>query len=1077
MKPFFCRLFFTLCLGLTGGVYAQKLEAVVQRGHFESVKALAFTPDSKYVLTASRDKSVKLWELATGREIRTYFGHGHTVNDLVVNREGTQFITSSADNTAKIWDIRTGNVIRTLALHREYLTTVDIGPEGKLALTGGYDSEAYLWDLQKEEVLQSFKANPDKGLGYGIHMQFSPNGKYIAIGNDNHTVQVYDAATAELIKELKPAEGWCGGCATFLDFSTSGKYLLKGSNNGALELYETENWSLVTTYQDNWDDFAALDVSQDERLVLAASEDSIKIWDMQSGNLIRGFTTDHKYPITDAVISPDGNWLATASDDNTVKVWKTANGQLVQTLRGILNTNDGTGLDFDPNSRWEHHIKKYTDFKHDIRLSPDGQYIVKGKIGSLARMWELSTGRIKQEFRGHEKAVLCFEFLHDGTHLITGSVDNTAILWEVETGKAIKTFKGHRELIFSMSISEDEQLLATGSWDGTAKIWDITTGELLTSISFENSSPYFLQFLENDIYLLVGGLDKSLKIFEIDTKKEIRELVGHNDNVQDAVLFPGSRILASAGWDGKVKIWDLSSGLQTMKLDLEQGAVHGLAINKDGRQLAIGTNDRMVTLWNVQNRHVIQTFAGHQSPVTSVRFSTDQKQIISCSQDGVIKVWDLATGNELFSHIIIGEKDWMVKDVRGYFNATEGARSVISFVKGMESYEVDQFFEEFYNPALLKNIYRDRSIPDKRINLLDKLERSPPPKVEILVPHEGETIHEEKTDLMVKVANQGGGIAGLKIMQNGKTLVHEKDIKSGGKGYVNNFPVHLVPGRNIFSVIAYSKGNIESRPVDLTVEHPKGAGGATLYLLAVGINQYKNPSLNLNYARSDAEGFTQLIAERSKKLYAEVEIHRIFDQEATKENILQKLDWLSARIRPDDVLFFYYAGHGSMVEDKFYFIPADNVRLYSEDKLKKEAISAEELQEHLKRIAALKQLMVIDACQSGGSVEVLASRGAVEEKALAQLSRSAGVHVLSAAGSEQFASEFSELGHGLFTYVLLQALAGEADGAPSDGKVTIYELKSYLDDQVPEYSLKFRGKPQYPYTFSRGHDFPLIIFK
>ena len=84
---------------------------------------------------------------------------------------------------------------------------------------------------------------------------------------------------------------------------------------------------------------------------------------------------------------------------------------------------------------------------------------------------------------------------------------------------------------------------------------------------------------------------------------------------------------------------------------------------------------------------------------------------------------------------------------------------------------------------------------------------------------------------------------------------------------------------------------------------------------------------------------------------------------------------------------------------------------------------------------------------------------------------------MASAGSEQFASEFAALGHGIFTYALIEALSGKADGAPADGKVTIYELKSYLDDQVPELSIKHKGKPQYPFTFSRGHDFPIVIVK
>ncbi|MCK4853167.1 MAG: caspase family protein, partial [Bacteroidales bacterium] len=183
---------------------------------------------------------------------------------------------------------------------------------------------------------------------------------------------------------------------------------------------------------------------------------------------------------------------------------------------------------------------------------------------------------------------------------------------------------------------------------------------------------------------------------------------------------------------------------------------------------------------------------------------------------------------------------------------------------------------------------------------------------------------------------------------------------------------------------------------------------------------------------------------------------------------------LSQKVRPEDVFMFYYAGHGSMVDNNFYFIPTGGVSLYQLAKLTGESIQAVEIQEKFRNIPALKQVVILDACQSGGSTGVLAQRGAMEEKVLAQLSRSSGIHVLAAAGSEQYATEVSSLGHGLFTYAILQALDGEADGAPRDGNVTVFELKAFLNDQVPELSKKYKGSSQWPYTFSIGHDFPLI---
>ena len=234
--------------------------------------------------------------------------------------------------------------------------------------------------------------------------------------------------------------------------------------------------------------------------------------------------------------------------------------------------------------------------------------------------------------------------------------------------------------------------------------------------------------------------------------------------------------------------------------------------------------------------------------------------------------------------------------------------------------------------------------------------------------------------------------------------------------------------------------------------------------------------MTLNYARPDAESFGKVMNEGGS-LFKNVELISLFDVEASRANILEKLDEISGRIQQDDVFIFYYAGHGSMVDDQFFFIPSESLRLYDLSSLRKEAIEASVLQDKFKNIKALKQLIIMDACQSGASIELLATRGAAEEKAIAQLSRSAGIHVMASAGSEQFATEFSELGHGLFTYLLIKALQGDADGAPKDGKVTIYELKSYLDDQVPEMTRQLKGKPQYPYTFSRGQDFPIVLEK
>jgi len=333
-------------------------------------------------------------------------------------------------------------------------------------------------------------------------------------------------------------------------------------------------------------------------------------------------------------------------------------------------------------------------------------------------------------------------------------------------------------------------------------------------------------------------------------------------------------------------------------------------------------------------------------------------------------------------------------------------------------------------------------------------------------------------DLNFQVIDNGGGIDEIKVLQNGKRIVYDYSSSNTikrGKRQNENLQLLLVPGENTIEISAFSKGRIESNVIQQNVYFSSKENLSDCYILTVGIDVYKNEDLNLNYAKADAKAFSDEIKKRSKTLFNNMKFYNIYDRDGTKQTILNAINDIAANAKPEDVFIFYYAGHGSMIDNGFYFIPTDCVRLYDDEALKSDAISAEFMQENFSKIKALKQLMILDACQSGGATEVLAKRGAGREKAIAQLSRSTGIHVLASAGGEQYAIEFKSLGHGLFTYVLLDALEGSADGAPLDGKVTIYELKSYLDDQVPEYTKKFKGIRQYPQSFSGGNDFPIAI--
>jgi hypothetical protein len=342
----------------------------------------------------------------------------------------------------------------------------------------------------------------------------------------------------------------------------------------------------------------------------------------------------------------------------------------------------------------------------------------------------------------------------------------------------------------------------------------------------------------------------------------------------------------------------------------------------------------------------------------------------------------------------------------------------------------------------------------------------------------------ETAGLVVTTTTRAHPVAEVRLYHNGKLvqnrtrgLVVEDDPEINDE--TTAFEVALLPGENTFRALAIDTTGAESTPAELILRRPLDAenpGGLRAHLLVVGINEYSNARYNLNYAVADAEAFIEAYEASAKAIFGGgIETVRIFNEDATRANVEAAFKQMQQTASPRDVFVFYYAGHGVMAEDQseeFFLVPTEVTQLYATaSELRSKAISARELREWSRLIPAQKQLFLLDACQSARALDAVAVRGAAQEKAIAQLARSTGTHWLAASGSSQFASEVEELGHGVFTYALIQALKGAADSG--DGRVTVNELKSYLEAQVPELTQTYKGIPQYPASFGSGQDFPL----
>jgi uncharacterized caspase-like protein len=290
---------------------------------------------------------------------------------------------------------------------------------------------------------------------------------------------------------------------------------------------------------------------------------------------------------------------------------------------------------------------------------------------------------------------------------------------------------------------------------------------------------------------------------------------------------------------------------------------------------------------------------------------------------------------------------------------------------------------------------------------------------------------------------------------------------------------------NEFKVVVVNYQRIESRPEILKIDYVgKVILNSTLHVMVVGINKYQNSQYNLNYAQPDAKAFAEKISSQGQRIFKAINIVERYDENGTKAKIVEGFKSIAAKAQPQDVFVFFYAGHGSLDEENkdkdgdspFYFVPTDVTKIYGDTKqLTAKGISDVELKEYLTKIKSTKQIVLMDACHSGGALKNMSTRAlGGDEKAIVQLARSSGVVWIASSGSKQFATEFEVLKHGVFTYALLEALDGKGNNN-SDNKITVNELKFYMEERVPELTKQYGGDAQYPTSYIHGNDFPITV--
>jgi len=362
--------------------------------------------------------------------------------------------------------------------------------------------------------------------------------------------------------------------------------------------------------------------SPDGQTIASASEDkTVKLW-KADGTFNRNLI-DHTEGVYSVSFSPDGKTIASASKDTTIKLWSTE-GVLLKTLAG--------------------HSKRV----HSISFSPDGRTLASGSEDKTTKLWSVD-GTLLKTLRGHQDRVLGVSFSPDSRLLASVSRDKTIKLWSME-GVEFKSWQAHDNAVTSVSFSPDGQTIATASADKTIKLWQ-TDGKLIRTLQGHNDAVISVSFSPDGQKLASGSLDNTVKLWSRDGE-ELETFKGHGNSVYSVSFSPDGETIASASQDYTVKLWTSDGGM-LKSLEGHTEAVSGVSFSPRDQTIVTASWDRTIKLWSKTGQQK-KDFPAHSEWVTAISFSPDGQLIASASKDKTIKVW---SKDGILLHTLSGHGD------------------------------------------------------------------------------------------------------------------------------------------------------------------------------------------------------------------------------------------------------------------------------------------------------------------------------------------------------------------------------------------------------------------------------------